>query len=76
LTKAIDILGPQEGGEENSNAQTPHDNPCYTTYGVVKQRQPLNPIFANAVVRRGVGRKGKCGMKRKADRVRVAEDKD
>jgi hypothetical protein len=45
-------------------------------YEADKQRPPLNPIFAVVAVRRGIGRKGKCGRKRKADRVPMAEDKD
>jgi hypothetical protein len=39
-------------------------------------RPPFNPIFATVVVRRGVGREGKCGRKRKAYRVSMAEAKD
>jgi hypothetical protein len=76
LMKAIDILGPEKGDEENANTLAPHDSPCHTTYEAVEQRPPLNPIFATAAVRRGIGRKGKCGRKRKADRVPMAEDKD
>jgi hypothetical protein len=76
LMKAIDILGPEKGDEENANTLAPHDSPCHTTYEVVEQRPPLNPISATAAVRRGVGRRVKCGRKRKEDRVTVAEGKD
>jgi hypothetical protein len=74
--KAIDILGPEEDDEENTNTKAPHDNPCHTTYEGAEQRPPLNPIYATDVVRPVVGRKGKCGRKRKAYRVPLAKDKD
>jgi hypothetical protein len=76
LMKAIDILGPEERDMENSNTHAPHDNSCHTTYESSEQRPPLNPIYATVAARRGVGRKGKCGRKRKEDRMPVAEDKD
>jgi hypothetical protein len=38
MMKTIDILGPEEGNEENANTQAPHDNPCHTTYEADKQR--------------------------------------
>jgi hypothetical protein len=59
--KAIDILGPEEGDEEDANTPAPHDNPCHTTYEADEQRPPLNLIFATVVVRRGVGRKENVG---------------
>jgi hypothetical protein len=74
--KARDILGLEEGDEENENTQAFHDNPCHTTSEGTKQRPPLKPIFATVAVRWGVGRKGKCGRKRKGDRVPLADDKD
>jgi hypothetical protein len=74
--KAIDILGPEGGDDENPNTQAPHDNPCHTTYEANEQHPPLNPISATAPIRRGVGRKGKCGRKRKVDRVPMAKHKD
>jgi hypothetical protein len=30
--KAINILGQEEGDEENANAHAPLDNPCHTTF--------------------------------------------
>jgi hypothetical protein len=76
LMKAFDILMPEEGEEDNANTKAPHDNPCHTTYEAVEQRLPINPISATTDVRRGVGLKGKCGRKRMAFRVQVAEDKN
>jgi hypothetical protein len=76
LVKAIDILGPEEGGEGNPDTRALHDTLCHTIFEVAGERPPLDPSFATGTIRRGVGRKSKCGKKRKADRVRVAEDKD
>jgi hypothetical protein len=76
MIKAIDILGLEESNEENANTKAPHDNSCHTTCEDDEQRPPLNPIFATAAVRRGIGRKGKCGRKRKTKSVLLVEDKE